>query len=102
MIRREVHPRIHGALDGPGAGSYRAPMTVRDLRTVQRVEALPFSGYARRRGLPYAPDVDRVVACVALLAAMVVSGIALGSPRRPTDADDARSRFSAARRRLLA
>jgi hypothetical protein len=58
-------------------------MPVRDAAALEAAELLPFAGYARRRPRPVlSPDTDRVAACVALLATMVISGIALGTPRR--------------------
>ncbi|GAA2752692.1 hypothetical protein [Amnibacterium kyonggiense] len=56
-------------------------MPVRDLSTLERVQAQPFAGYAVRPRWTLSPDPDRVLACVALLGTMIVSGILLGRPR---------------------
>ena len=54
-------------------------MAPRDLELLRKTWLEPFSGYSRRSTWALAPDVDRVVACVILLAAMVLSGVALGT-----------------------
>jgi len=81
-VRSEVPAGWEGFEAAPDSGSYHRAMPVRDLPTLERVQAQPFAGYAIRPRWAFAPDVDRVVACVALLVTMVISGIVLGSPRR--------------------
>ncbi|MFD1720469.1 hypothetical protein [Amnibacterium endophyticum] len=53
-------------------------MDVRDPRLVASVQARPFDGYAQRAVVPQGSVLQRVVACVALLATMVLSGMLLG------------------------
>lgn len=57
-------------------------MEVRDQHLLREVTARPFGGYARHDGVVLHPAADRLLACVALLATMVLSGILLGSPAR--------------------
>lgn len=57
-------------------------MDVRDQRLLQEVAARPFGGYARHDGAIVNATADRVLALVALLGAMLVSGVLLGSPAR--------------------
>lgn len=78
----ELDPRGVGAVSRERRTSYDPAMPVRDLPALERVQAQPFAGYAVRPRWALSPDPDRVVACVALLGTMIVSGILLGRPRR--------------------
>lgn len=81
IVRPEPGPRPDGAVVVPGCGSYHRAMHVRDLSALERVQAQPFDGYSVRPRWALSPEPDRVVACVALLGTMIVSGILLGRPR---------------------
>ena len=56
-------------------------MAVRDARVLEAAAALPFDGYARRSRWVLAPDLERIVGCIVVVVTMVLSGVALGTPR---------------------
>lgn len=56
-------------------------MSIRDARTLHAVLEMPFEGYSRQETAAIAPDFGRIVALIAVLGTMVVSGILLGRER---------------------